>query len=184
MEKYVICNIYSICNTCNIYNKGVKNMEDIKILDLVDYVNKNLNKGLSTANIEKQLLKTGKDTLRKKLNRYNYFYNKELNQYVLGEKKELVNINTKPIALKEKQEIKTEENLTIEEIKILREIIKNYKAENKEVAATLDLEGEVVVRSIRTYKKVLDLFSSYCKKRDLNQKDSLSKALIFYMENN
>ena len=156
-------------------------MEDVKILELVDYVNKNLKKGLSTANIEKQLLKTGKDTLRKKLNRYNYFYNKELNQYVLGEKKEQVKINAKPIAPKENQEIKTEENLTIEEIKILREIIKNYKAENKEVAVTLDLEGEVVVRSIRTYKTVLEQFSKFCKKKDLNQKDALAQALVNFI---
>lgn len=160
-------------------------MEDVKILELLDFVNKNLKKGLSTASIEKQLLKTGKDTLRKKLNRNNYFYDKELNQYLLDEGKEQIKIKSKPIAPEKKQEIKTEENLTIEEIKILRNMIKKYTdKEKEEVAITLDLDGEVVVRSIRTYKKILDSFSSYCKKRELNQKDSFAQALISYMENN
>lgn len=154
-------------------------MEDVKILELVDFVNKNLKKGYSTAKIEQQLLKTGKDSIRKKLNRYFYFYDKELNQYILGEEKEHVKINAKPIAPEKPKEIKTEENLTIEEIKILRDIIKNYKKENEEVA--LDLEGEVVVRSIRTYKKVLERFSKFCKTKDYNQKDAFAKALVDFM---
>lgn len=52
----------------------------MEILDLVAYVNKNLVLGLSTAQVEKQL-KVGKDTIRKKLNRAGYKYNKALNVY-------------------------------------------------------------------------------------------------------
>lgn len=154
-------------------------MEDVKILELVDFVNKNLKKGYSTAKIEQQLLKTGKDSIRKKLNRNNYFFSKELNQYVLGAEKEQVKINPKPIAPQQKEIIIEEENLTKDEIKILREIIINYKKENEYIK--LDLEDEVVVRSVRTYKKVLEKFSKFCKTKDLNQKDALAKALINFI---
>lgn len=50
--------------------------------ELVLYVNKHLALGQSTASIEKSM-QVGKDTIRKKLNRAGYGYNKALNQYVL-----------------------------------------------------------------------------------------------------
>lgn len=52
----------------------------MELLDLVAYVNKNLSSGLSTSAIEKNM-KVGKDTIRKKLNRAGYKYNKSLNIY-------------------------------------------------------------------------------------------------------
>lgn len=52
----------------------------MEILDLVDYVNTKLKYGFSTAKIEKEM-QLGKDTLRKKLNRAGYKYNKALNVY-------------------------------------------------------------------------------------------------------
>lgn len=52
----------------------------MELLDLVAYVNKNLVLGLSTAQIEKTM-KVGKDTIRKKLNRAGYKYNKSSNLY-------------------------------------------------------------------------------------------------------
>jgi hypothetical protein len=53
----------------------------MEILELLDYVNEKLKSGLSTAKVEKEL-GFGKDTLRKKLNREGYSYNKSLKQYV------------------------------------------------------------------------------------------------------
>lgn len=53
----------------------------MEILDLVDYVNKKLTEGFSTAKIEKEM-QLGKDTLRKKLNRAGYKFNKDLKQYI------------------------------------------------------------------------------------------------------
>ena len=43
-------------------------MVDIKIDEIVKYVNEKMKNGLSMAQIEKEM-KVGKDTLRKKLNR-------------------------------------------------------------------------------------------------------------------
>lgn len=188
MEIYNICNFYIINTTYNIYSMGVCDME---FLEIVEYVNKNLKEGLSTAKIE-QGLKVGKDTLRKKLNRNNYFYNKELNQYILADgkkqivKSEKVIIQPKTIApVKKEFKVETKNNtLSIDEIKVLRNIIKEYKAKSEEVSlTTLDFDGEVVVRSIRTYKKVLDKFSTFCKKKDINQKDALATALANFIKN-
>ena len=53
----------------------------MEILDLVAYVNTKLKEGFSTAKVEKDL-NLGKDTLRKKLNRAGYKYNKNSKQYI------------------------------------------------------------------------------------------------------
>lgn len=53
---------------------------NIEIEDIAKLVNERLKEGLSTGQIEKEM-KVGKDTLRKKLNRANYKFNKDLNQY-------------------------------------------------------------------------------------------------------
>ena len=50
--------------------------------ETVIYVNKRLKEGYSIAKVEREL-KYGKDTLRKKLNRANYFFNKEQNQFII-----------------------------------------------------------------------------------------------------
>lgn len=51
--------------------------------ETVIYVNKRLKEGYSIAKVEREL-KYGKDTLRKKLNRANYFFNKEQNQFIIN----------------------------------------------------------------------------------------------------
>jgi hypothetical protein len=48
------------------------------------YVNNKLKEGYSIAKVEREL-NFGKDTLRKKLNRANYKYNKTLNQFILDD---------------------------------------------------------------------------------------------------
>lgn len=50
--------------------------------ETVIYVNKRLKDGYSIAKVEREL-KYGKDTLRKKMNRANYFFNKEQNQFII-----------------------------------------------------------------------------------------------------
>ena len=44
------------------------------------------------------------------------------------------------------------------------------------------LDGEIVTRSVRTYKNVLDKFVKYCKDNKLSQKDSIAIALIEFMK--
>lgn len=58
-------------------------MSSLNIPDTIINVNNKLKNGYSIAKIEREL-NFGKDTLRKKLNRANYWYDKNLNQFILG----------------------------------------------------------------------------------------------------
>lgn len=177
-------------------------MVDIKIEEIVKYVNEKMKNGLSMAQIEKEM-KVGKDTLRKKLNRNNFKYDKNLKKYVYVtsetysntpkkeiEKKLIENNNnidiTRSITKKETKEnsnsiknnVPEGHLFTEEEITILKNIIKNYKLCTTDVV----LDGEIVTRSVRTYKNVLDRFAQYCKDNKLSQKDSIAIALIDFMK--
>lgn len=177
-------------------------MVDIKIDEIVKYVNEKMKNGLSMAQIEKEM-KVGKDTLRKKLNRNNFKYDKNLKKYVYVtsethsntpkkeiEKKLIENNNnidiTRSIIKKETKEnsnsiknnVPEGHLFTEEEITILKNIIKNYKLCTTDVV----LDGEIVTRSVRTYKNVLDRFAQYCKDNKLSQKDSIAIALIDFMK--
>ena len=84
---------------------------------------------------------------------------------------------------------------TIDIIKLLEEqlpevleIVKAYN-QNKEIEIKKDLiidqellNGESITRSFKTYKKVLDDFSYFCKDRKETQKDLLAMALIEFMD--
>lgn len=67
-----------------------------------------------------------------------------------------------------------------EEFEVLQEMIKCYK--NKKEINENNFDGEVIVRSVRTYKNVLDSFAEYCKNNNLKQTDALAQALKNYME--
>lgn len=167
---------------------------NIGIEDIAKVVNEKLKEGLSTAQIEKEM-KVGKDTLRKKLNRANYRYNKDLKQYELVSNTEVTlsvitqqntdvlhknNTSATQSVITQKVKSVTQEKieLTEEEINILKIITRNYKISNR----SYELEGEIVTRSVRTYKNVLEQFASYCKENNLSQKDSIALALIDFMK--
>ena len=167
---------------------------NIGIEDIAKVVNEKLKEGLSTVQIEKEM-KVGKDTLRKKLNRANYRYNKDLKQYELISNTEVTLNGTtqKNIEVLQKNNTYTTQNvitqkkkpvtqnkieLTEDEINILKIITRNYKIANR----SYELEGEVVTRSVRTYKNILEQFASYCKENNISQKDSIALALIDFMK--
>ncbi|MDU6333743.1 MAG: hypothetical protein E6584_21520 [Enterobacter hormaechei] len=177
-------------------------MVDIKIDEIVKYVNEKMKNGLSMAQIEKEM-KVGKDTLRKKLNRNNFKYDKNLKKYIYVtnethsntlkkdvNKKPLDNLDNQNItqSVTEKEDRETKNNIKKsvpeghlfdeEEIAILKNIIKNYKLST----TNMILDGEIVTRSVRTYKNVLDKFVKYCKDNKLSQKDSIAIALIEFMK--
>ena len=52
----------------------------MNIEDQVEFINEKLRSGLSITKIEQEL-KLGKDTIRKRLNRHGYKYNKDLKQF-------------------------------------------------------------------------------------------------------
>lgn len=180
-------------------------MVDIKIDEIVEYVNEKMKNGLSMAQIEKEM-KVGKDTLRKKLNRNNFKYDKNLKKYIYVtrgthsntlkkdvNKEPIDNLDnldnkniTQSIIVKEdkvinnniKKSVPEGHHFDEEEIAVLKNIIKNYKLST----TNMILDGEIVTRSVRTYKNVLDKFVKYCKDNKLSQKDSIAIALIEFMK--
>ena len=173
------------------------NFENIE--KLVDYVNINLKAGGSVAKIERDL-GFGKDTIRKKLNRANYIYSKELKEFtksntgITRKNKEIVLENNTNITL-EKQDIvlrgNTKEkrnvlqdntNITLgfsdEDIDILKSIIKNYK---KLAIEKVEFKGEVITRSFRTYEEVLNKFVKYCNDNKFVQKEAIAQAMMDFI---
>lgn len=176
------------------------------IEELLSIVNSQLKEGSSIATIEREL-NFGKDTLRRKLNRAGYKYNKDRKRFIFDE--DLLNkfdshnkstkstknptentiTTTKNIAPKEVEHInntpitqETKRALTDEDFEILLRMIDDYKL--KEKRETLKYEkndSTVITRSFRSYKQVLDNFANFCKKNNLAQKDAVADAFILYM---
>ncbi|MBM6859400.1 hypothetical protein H9X78_02655 [Clostridium saudiense] len=163
----------------------------MEILELLEYVNKNLSSGLSTSAVEKKM-KVGKDTIRKKLNRAGYIYNKNLNCY--EKRNNITEINNNSYItesnIKENKSKKDnhkiiknnyEENLTREEISFVKMLYKQHL----EKQSLNDIEiSEIITRSIRIDKKIMNLFANYCKNNNLNQARAISKALLDFIKNN
>lgn len=63
---------------------------------------------------------------------------------------------------------------------VLQDMIKCYK--NKKEITENEFEGEITVRSVRTYKNVLDDFAKYCKDNNLKQTEAFAQALKNYMD--
>lgn len=172
------------------------------IEELLSIVNSQLKEGSSIATIEREL-NFGKDTLRKRLNRGGYKYNKDRKRFIFDEdlsnkfnsytKANKPTANT--IAAPEKvvpKEVEHTENteitqqnkraLTDEDFEILLRMIDDYKL--KEKRETLKYEkndSTVITRSFRSYKQVLDNFANFCKKNNLAQKDALADAIMLFM---
>ena len=201
LSPYIIYGSYSVgfffCYTCV---RGVLDLNFTTINALVDYVNTNLLNGSSMSSIEREL-GVGKDTIRKKLIRNNYKLDKELKQFVLhtntGETLDKTNdvtlnntmethkvLPTNTNTTHSKRKGITQDNTPItqftkEDIEILKLIIKNYKSLELE---GIKLEGEIVTRSFRSYKEIMDKFVEYCKDNKLSQKDAFAEALILFMK--
>lgn len=159
---------------------------DIK--DQVEFVNEKLKNGSSITKIEKEL-KLGKDTLRKRLNKQGYRYNKDLKKFEFNsdiqQTKQQSNTPTKTQTNKEtstnKDQQKYSEQLTLEEIKFLKSWIMNKKKldqeEDKKIlsdefkATTLEIE-------VNLYKKL----EEYCYENKETKKAIINKALLSYLE--
>lgn len=177
-------------------------MEFDTIEQLVMYVNVNLKKGESVTKLERAL-GLGKDTLRKKLNRANYKFNKELKEFVLdnntevtqkgitqrntriilNKKENVLQDNTYKTQMKESEitpdNTEVTQGFSDEDIKILKSMIKNYKEVEVE---RVELQGKITTRSFRTYEKVVDMFVKYCNDNKLIQKDAIAQAMLEFME--
>lgn len=162
---------------------------DNKKMNLIEAVNSQLVEGKSISEIEKEF-GFGKDTLRKKLRKLNYKYDRKQKLYVKdttdNTKNNVIN-NTNNIKNNANNKNESRRAITIfneNEIKTLKEMIKIY--ENKKIEIeNLDYENsKVVVRSFRSYEIILDTFASFCKQNELNQKDAIATALSDFMKKN
>lgn len=162
---------------------------DNKEINLAEKVNEELKQGKSITEIEKEM-QFGKDTLRKKLRKLNYKFDRKQKLYVKdttdNTKNNVIN-NTNNIKNNTNNKNESKRATTIfneNEIKTLKEMIKIY--ENKKIEIeNVDYENsKVVVRSFRSYEKILDTFASFCKQNELNQKDAIATALTDFMKKN
>ena len=184
-------------------------MDYDNIEQLVEHVNLNLANGSSIAQIEREL-ELGKDTIRKRLNRANYRYIKDLKQFVLQDNTSITQNNTENVlqhntditqvqklnnekvlqgntrVTQNKKKVITQHNTDVtqvfseEEINILKGIIKNHKKLDIE---GIEIKGKVVTRSFRTYETVVDTFVKYCNENKLIQKDAIAQAMIDFINN-
>lgn len=170
----------------------------MEILELLAYVNNHLKEGFSTSAIEKHM-QVGKDTVRKKLNRAGYIYNKNLNCYEkrnnitdINNNSYITQNNIKENKLKKDnnkiiknnyniKKVDNEENLTREEISFIKMLYIQYL--EKQALNNIEIE-EIITRSIRVDKKIMNKFAIYCKKNNLNQARAISKALLDFIKNN
>lgn len=157
----------------------------------IEQINAMLSTGLSIAATEKEL-GYGKDTLRKKLNRAGYHFNKELKQYVPDSNETTtatpVIRNPKLITDKPITNVVTpsypqyETHFSLNEIEILHKIIREYQIKDSIQSIGGEPTGTLVNRNIRVYKEQYDTFSNWCKANNLTQASALYKAIELLMK--
>lgn len=141
----------------------------------------------SIAKVEK-LLGYGKDTLRKKLNRQGYKFNKLTMQYELVEppeqdqkqvpKKDIVQVVTPSY----KPKVYTHQtNFTGEQVEILHRMIKEYELKER-ISIVAEDKGELGNRNVRVYVEHFNKFSDLCKKMNVTQADMLYEAINLLVE--
>ncbi|WP_154698206.1 hypothetical protein [Clostridium botulinum] len=170
-------------------------MNTQNMTELIPYVNSELKKGLSIVKVEKNL-GFGKDTLRRKIIRQGYTYDKKIHRFIIDNNNSQNITKDKPNNSNPSNNLthhithedlnsKSERVLTNEDFQILFKMIDLYKyktsnSNDKEIL--IDRKNEdITTRSFRSYKKVFDLFSAYCTDNKLNQKDAIADALISFI---
>lgn len=144
-------------------------MNDVEFLE---HVNEKLKDGFTAKSIEKADGR-GEGYISKRMRKLGYKYNKKTMQYEKNNTENNKNCN------------KTDNTnvLTQHEIEVLKLLVSEREKQQKHSQANL-CTGEVTTRSFRTYKKVVNKFSAYCKKHKLNQADAVAQALIDFMNIN
>lgn len=156
-------------------------------MDNLQEINQLLAEGNSIAGVEK-ILGYGKDTLRKKLNRMGYKYNKLTRQYEIVEpqeqdqkevpKKDMVQIVTpsyKPKVHSHKLQFSQEQ------IQLLHRMMKEYELKER-VSVVAEDKGELGNRNVRVYVEHFNKFSDLCKKLNVTQADMLYEAINMLVE--
>lgn len=152
----------------------------------LEKINQLLAGGLSISKVEKEL-GFGKDTLRKKLNRHGYHFDKDLRQYVADtETTPSVEKPAKPVAvpapIKKNPEPVAQVStpsytapFTEQQVDVLHRMIREFQA-REQIQATTS-RGTVKNRNVRVYTEQFDVFADWCKQNNITQADALFKAI-------
>ncbi len=155
--------------------------------ELVKEVNEKLKQGYSIARVEREM-QMGKDSLRQKLNRAGYTYNKALKQFVTQSNTKSYNkTNDMQERVKESSVRHNYYNnnnnksvnkvyFTDNELEELKEILKEYRL-SKNLNDIEIKDDEIKNRSVRLYINQFNKFAKYCKEHNLNQSKVLYKLI-------
>ncbi|WP_297638789.1 hypothetical protein [uncultured Clostridium sp.] len=152
---------------------------DIK--EQIRYVNEELKKGLSITKIEKNL-KLGKDTLRKRLNKQGYNYDKMQKQFI----ESAINKNIdKDIKQQESIKINIDkmsnlECFTQEEIEILKQIAKDKSVINSNELKKL-MSEDYKTTTLEIEINLGKMLEKYCYENKLTKKTVINQALLTYL---
>lgn len=163
-------------------------------MEIIEKINQMLLEVNSIAQVEK-LLGYGKDTLRKKLNRQGYKFNKETRQYeFVGVEDPGVKVKSEKVKQSPKQEIaqvvtdsytpkvyEYETRFTDSQIDILHRMIKEYELKER-ISLVAEDKGELGNRNVRVYVEHFNKFSNWCKSMNMTQADGLYEAINMLMK--
>lgn len=157
-------------------------------MESIEEINHLLLEVNSISQVEK-LLGYGKDTLRKKLNRKGYKFNKLTRQYELidsaeqeekkiSPKKDIAQVVT-PNYTPKVYTTKTE--FTNTQIEILHRMIKEYELK-EHIKVSEASKGNLGNRNVRVYVEHFNQFSNWCKSQGITQADGLYEAINMLMK--
>lgn len=152
----------------------------------IEKINEMLVEHQSIARVEK-ILGYGKDTLRKKLNKKGYKFNRETKQYETTEEVQQV----EPVPKKDIVQVVTgsytpkiydhEPQFSEKQLGILHRIIKEYELKER-IALVDEDKGELGNRNVRVYVDHFNKFSNWCKGQGITQADALHEAISMLMK--
>lgn len=157
-------------------------------MESIEKINQMLLEVNSISQVEK-LLGYGKDTLRKKLNRKGYKFNKLTRQYELVDsakqeeekispKKDVAQVVT-PSYMPKVHVPKNE--FTNTQIEILHRMIKEYELK-EHIRVSEASKGDLGNRNVRVYVEHFNQFSNWCKSQGITQADGLYEAINMLMK--
>lgn len=180
---------------------------NLDVEKLAQFINAKLVEGYSTAEIERKILKVGKDTARKKLYRANYIYNKEINQYEYVPKqqeekaKEPITIENKPVQINKHDVEQTKTNKeegvftpqNFEEFMALQKDIKALLETFKSNGTVINLEpqqepvysdfrGILQGTTMQLYKEVWDALEEFINANKVTKKVVVNQAIWEFIQ--
>lgn len=138
------------------------NIEEISIIELLEYVNKKLREGSSISKVEREL-ELGKDTLRKKLNRANYIYDKKDRQFKSNNN-----------AISKETQVVSNDSIKKNNKKIIKETKSNNNKEQSKLS-----EFDIEIQALKELINIKDELIELVKNTRNNKGISIIEAMSF-----